>query len=289
MRTRKGVSWGAALVSCVGLGVVAWAWRHDRERRQSAERLAAATLETLLHAVDANDEVTGRHMRRTASYALCIAEGLGLSDVDRRKVERVALFHDIGKLHAALFDIVHDDSQLTPGERSQIATHPQRGAEVLAPLGAFYPELPASVLAHHERWDGGGYPQGLKGDSIPFFARLVAIADTLDAITHSRRYHGGEGLDRGVRAIQDGRGTQFDPHLVDVFLSAGVRRGIRRTFEQSMSYALPQISESPVTKQARDERRTDEVESSVPDVRFRWRAPSAVKGEPADAHRRPSA
>lgn len=252
---------------------IAWAWHHDRGRRRTAERLAAATLETLLNAVDANDDLTGRHMRRTAAYALCIAEALNLPEVDRRKVERVALFHDIGKIHAALFDIVHDDKKLTPKERERVATHPERGAEVLAPLEAFYPELPAGVLSHHERWDGTGYPHRVKGDRIPLFARVVAIADTFDAITHSRRYHSGEGLERGFRAIAEGRGTQFDPNLVDLFLSESVAGDVRRTFEHP--------SESgggapPPTRPARSERRTEELESSVPDVRFRWRAPSAV-------------
>lgn len=264
-----------------GAGAAAWLWHRDRERRQAAERLAAATLEALLNAVDANDEVTGRHMRRTAAYALCIAEALGLSEVDCRKVERVALFHDIGKIHAALFDIVHDDNKLTPDERVQIATHPQRGAEVLNPLAAFYPELPAGVLAHHERWDGTGYPHRLKGDRIPFFARVVAIADTFDAITHSRRYHGGEGPDRGLRAVSEGRGTQFDPQLVDLFLAPGVQANVRRTLEHSREIAL---EEGPTAKPRRADRRSEEAESSVPDVRFRWRAPSSVTpARPADA------
>lgn len=212
-------------------------------------------------------------MRRTAAYTLCIAEALDLSEVDRRKAERVALFHDIGKIHAALFDIVHDDKKLTSGERAKIATHPERGAEVLAPLEAFYPELPAGVLAHHERWDGTGYPHHLGGESIPFFARVVSIADTFDAITYSRRYHAGEGLERGLRVIAEGRGTQFDPQLVDVFMSTRVQGDVRRTFEQS-KLDTAQVSRPVAPRRA--ERRSDEAESSVPDVRFRWRAPSTV-------------
>ena len=233
--------------------------------------MAAATLESLLNAVDANDEMTGQHMRRTAAYALCIAEAIGLTEVERRKVERVALFHDIGKIHAALFDIVHDDNKLSDEERAQIATHSRKGADVLAPLGAFYPELPAGVLAHHERWDGTGYPHRLAGDQIPQFARVVSIADTFDAITHSRRYHHGEGLERGWAAVAEGRGSQFDPDLVDVFLSDRVKTRVRTTFDRSG----PAGSASARTAGPRKaERRTDEAESSVPDVRFRWRATS---------------
>lgn len=261
----------AAIVG--GTGAAAWAWYRGRERRQSAERLAAATLETLLNAVDANDEVTGLHMRRTASYALCLADALELSEVDRKKLERIALFHDIGKIHAALFDIVHDQTTLTPEERTRIATHPQRGAEVLAPLAAFYPELPEGVLAHHERWDGAGYPRGLQGQSIPFFARVVAIADTFDAITHSRRYHQGEGAERGSAIISEGRGTQFDPELVDLFTSPTVAADVQHTFERSRD-----ADKNPTRprRPRRAERRARSAESSVPDVQFRWRAASSV-------------
>lgn len=263
---RRSTAWLPALA-----GGLALAWYREHASRQSAERLAAATLETLMNAIDANDEVTGQHVRRTAAYALCLGEALGLSDTERRQVERVALFHDIGKIHAALFDIVHEQSRLTPEERSLVATHAQRGADVLQPLAAFYPELPAGVIAHHERWDGTGYPRRLQGLAIPLHARIVAIADSFDAITHSRRYHAGEGFDRGVTAIREGRGTQFDPLLADVFLSDDVLANVRRTFDHSADRATARPRRT-----VRDERRTEQVEASAPDVRFRWREPSAV-------------
>ena len=197
-----------------------------------------------------------------------------LSDVERRKLERVALFHDIGKIDAALFDIVHDQTTLTAEERKRIATHPARGAEVLAPLAAFYPELPAGVLAHHERWDGTGYPRQLKGTAIPLVARIVAIVDTFDALTHSRRYHEGESVERGMAVIAEGRGTQFDPELVDVFLSADVSAKVRHTFATSRSTE----SAAPRPRASRGlDRRSRAVETSVPDVRFRWRAPSGSR------------
>ena len=271
-RYRRPSIWIPALA-----GGLALAWYRERERRQSAERLAASTLETLMNAIDANDHVTGQHVRRTASYSLCLAEALGCSESELRRIERIALFHDIGKIHAALFDIVHEHNGLTDEERTLVATHTERGAEVLQPLSAFYPELAAAVLAHHERWDGGGYPHGVAGDRIPFGARVVAIADSFDAITHSRRYHSGEGFERGVAAIREGRGTQFDPHLADVFLSPAVQKGVRRTYEASRRDPLVQPSRAP-----RADRRS-ESESSAPEVRFRWRAPSAVSVDPESA------
>src|SRR5690349_17609404 len=119
---------------------------HEHRARQQAERLAAATLETLLNAIDANDPVTGAHVRRVARYALILADAADLDDRALRAVERIALFHDIGKIHEALFDIVHDDDQLSPEDWKAVSTHPTRGAEVLRPLAPFYPELPEGVL-----------------------------------------------------------------------------------------------------------------------------------------------
>ena len=243
-------------------------WFRERSGRQSAERLAAATLETLLNAVDANDAVTGAHLRRTAAYALVLARAAGVSTPCRRSVERVALFHDIGKIHEALFDIVHADKKLSPEERDEVGTHPQRGADVLAPLGNFYPELPEGVLSHHERWDGTGYPRKLRGAQIPLEARIVAIADTFDALTHSRRYHEGEGLERGTKVVRDERGAQFDPELAALFLTPAVLECV----EEQMRLNQP-VAQAPST-----ERRSAEVESDVPDVRFRWRPPQPAGG-----------
>src|SRR5206468_12963988 len=135
--------------------------------RQAAERMAAAALESLLKAVDANDPDTGAHVRRVAAYALTLADAATLPDYEKRTIERVALFHDIGKIHEALFDIIHDHAKLNPTERRAIATHPARGARVLEPLSGFYPDLSDGVLSHHERWDGHGYPRHLKGRRIP--------------------------------------------------------------------------------------------------------------------------
>src|ERR1700681_3275265 len=150
----------------------------EHRMRTLAERLSAATLETLLNAIDANDADTGAHVRRVATYALILGEAADLQERTLHSIERVALFHDIGKLHGALTDIFHDPRKLTPEERRAVMTHPQRGAEVLAPLEGFFPDLPKGVATHHERWDGTGYPRGLKGKRIPLVARVVAIADS---------------------------------------------------------------------------------------------------------------
>ncbi len=235
----------------------------QRRARQAVERFAGATLQTLLNAIEANDPRTGMHVRRVARYALIIADAAGLDERQQQAVERVALFHDIGKIYEALFDIVHEASRLSINERRAVATHPQRGAEVLAPLAAFYPELPIGVLAHHERWDGSGYPRHLRGARIPIEARIVAIADTLDSVARSRRYRRGRGIEAAMTVIAEGRATQFDPDLVDLALFPAVAE---------------RLMHAHITQRNTRGGRRDEARDRVPDVKFRWRSESLGSG-----------
>lgn len=232
----------------------------ERRARLAAERFAGASLETLLNAIDANDPETGKHVRRVAAYAHILAHALGLDEEEIHNVERVAIFHDIGKIHEALFDIVHDESTLSAEDRRAIATHPQKGADVLAPLCAFYPELSAGVIAHHERWDGSGYPRGLKGSRIPLASRIVALADTFDAITHARRYRSAKSAHAAADAIMEESGTQFDPRLVKVMCSDAV-------FARLMSAHR----EAHRVKGKHDRRSGKQQTERAPDVTFRWR------------------
>ena len=234
--------------------------------RRSAERFAAAAFETLLDAIEANDAETGAHVRRVAAYSLILARAADLDRNACRSVERVALFHDIGKIHSAIYDIVHDSATLSPSEWKLIATHPQRGAEVLQPLSRFYPDLGMGVLSHHECWDGSGYPQGLRGEEIPIQARIVSIADTYDAITHSRRYRSGRDAAQAAEIILKGRGTQFDPDLVDLFLFPPV-------FDEIVT-ALRELHRS---RHFDGDRRKGRVEQHVPEITFRWRRPGSAR------------
>jgi putative two-component system response regulator len=248
----------------------------ERQRRLTAERLAAAVLETLLRAIDANDAETGAHVRRVARYALILADAADLTPAQQHDVERIALFHDVGKIDEALFDIIHDDSDLTPEERKAVKTHPRLGAEVLAPLAAFYPRLPEGVLSHHERWDGTGYPRGLRGSRIPVEARIVTIADSFDAITYSRRYRTGRTAVEASEKLMEGRGTQFDPNLVDLFLSPPV-------FSQVLEVRRDDRGTSP-RRAPRD--RPREKASSIPGLTFRWRTTTPAPRSLGPAPRR---
>ncbi|HEY8174987.1 MAG TPA: HD domain-containing phosphohydrolase [Gemmatimonadaceae bacterium] len=249
---------------------------HERRGRQRAERFAAAALESLLKAIDANDQQTGAHVRRVATYALILADAIGVDEQRRRTIELAALFHDIGKISEALVDIVHEGRKLTPTERREIATHPVRGAQVLAPIAHFHPELADAVLAHHERWDGSGYPRGLRGKRIPFAARIIAIADTFDAITHIRRYRDGRTVKEAARIIVQGRGTQFDPELVDLLLLPPVFERFASAHREASRRALTLPN-----------RRDGRGEDDAPTVSFRWRTrsdpPASMREKMSDA------
>ena len=237
--------------------------------RRTAERFAAATFETLLEAIDANDADTGAHVRRVAAYALILSDAIGLDEHTTRSVERVALFHDIGKIHSAIYDIVHAGDKLSAEEWKLVATHPRRGAEVLAALAPFYPDLPEGVLSHHECWDGSGYPRKLKGRRIPLQARIVSIADTYDAVTHTRRYRHGTSARHAAGIILAGRGTQFDPELTDLFLFPPVFQQIEAA-ERDLHRKW----------RGRGSRRGGRLEVAVPDISFRWRRQAPARPTP---------
>jgi HD-GYP domain-containing protein (c-di-GMP phosphodiesterase class II) len=244
------------------LGAAAGAlYVRERRERLALERFGAATMEALLDAIDANNPDTGAHVRRVAEYSLELAKAADLDLRAQHSIERVALFHDIGKLDGAISDIVQESTRLTPAERRSIRQHPRRGAEVLRPLSAFYPELPIGVLSHHERWDGRGYPRKLAGTAIPIEARVVTIADTFDAITQARSYSAARSLDAAIGIITEGRGTQFDPDLVDLFLSPPVFGEVEKLMRRSMT-----------PKRAKGHRRHTSLHHIAPDINFRWRS-----------------
>lgn len=246
----------------------------ERRERRAAERFAGAALESLLNAIDANDAETGAHVRRVACYSLTLAHAADLDEREKRSVERVALFHDVGKIHGALFDIVHDADRLSARDREVVKTHPQRGADVLRPLSAFYPDLAAGVLAHHECWNGSGYPLGIRGEEIPVAARIVAIADTFDAITHRRNYSTARSARQAADVIAEGRGVQFDPDLTDLFLSPPVFDEITHSLSNARRMP-PRIVD----------RRGGKREKEISDITFRWRSGAREPTAPDPATR----
>jgi diguanylate cyclase (GGDEF)-like protein/putative nucleotidyltransferase with HDIG domain len=190
----------------------------ERENCQRMVDLHLATIEALAGAIDAKDQTAPDHIRRIQSYAAGLARTLGMTHNEVQGVRTAALLHDIGKL-AIPEHILAKPGPLTPEEFQKVQIHPEVGAEILRSVPFPYPVTPL-ILSHHERWDGRGYPSGLKEDAIPLGARVVCIADYFVALTSDRPYHKAVSREAAVALLQQEAGKALDPRLVDVFVNA---------------------------------------------------------------------
>jgi diguanylate cyclase (GGDEF)-like protein/putative nucleotidyltransferase with HDIG domain len=192
--------------------------RIDDERRHVEEMadLHLATIEALALAIDAKDQTAQSHIRRVQVYATSIARGLGMSDTEIQGVKTAALLHDIGKL-AVPEHILSKPGPLTQEEFQKIRVHPQVGAEIISAVPFPYPVAPL-ILSHHERWDGKGYPQGLRGEEIPLGARILSVVDYYDALTSDRPYHKAMTPEAAMALLQQEAGRALDPQVVQMFV-----------------------------------------------------------------------
>jgi HD-GYP domain-containing protein (c-di-GMP phosphodiesterase class II) len=176
-----------------------------------------ATVEALANALEAKDEYTSSHARWITDMSLEVGRALGLEGPALKNLELGALFHDIGKIGIP-HSILHKPGPLTDGEWEVMKTHPELGARILAPierLGAVGP-----IVRHcHERYDGLGYPDGKKGDGVPLEARIIFVCDAFHAMTTDRPYRASLGVEEACRRLIANSGTQFDPAVVDAFIS----------------------------------------------------------------------
>jgi HD-GYP domain-containing protein (c-di-GMP phosphodiesterase class II) len=203
------------------------------KRTQAVDRVLASTFDTdpmvhieagypeqlreLVRAVERKDEYTHGHSQRTALVAVQLGLRLGVDEDTLRAIARGGYLHDVGKISVP-DDILNKPGALTPDERAVIETHPQLGHDLVAPVPVLRESLSA-ILHHHERIDGTGYPQGLAGTSIPFIARVVAVADVWDALTSDRSYRPGWAPAEALAHIRAGADTHFDRDVVDAFVS----------------------------------------------------------------------
>lgn len=178
--------------------------------------LYLSTIETLAMAVDAKDQVTHGHIRRVQKYALGLAEFLGIRDEKQIKaIEAAALLHDMGKLAIPEY-ILNKPGRLTPLEFDKMKLHAGIGADILSSIDFPYPVVPI-VRHHHENWDGTGYPDGLRGTTIPLGARILSVVDCYDALTSDRPYRPRLSSPDALRVILERRGAMYDPIVVDAF------------------------------------------------------------------------
>jgi diguanylate cyclase (GGDEF)-like protein/putative nucleotidyltransferase with HDIG domain len=212
--------------------------RIDDEQRHVREMadLHLATIEALALAIDAKDQTSQSHIRRVQLYAAALARALGMSENDIQGVKTAALLHDIGKL-AVPEHILSKPGPLTPEEFQKIRAHPKVGADIISAVPFPYPVSPL-ILSHHERWDGKGYPAGLKGEDIPLGARILSVVDYFDALMAERPYHKAMGYDAAIGLLQQEAGKGLDPKVVDKFIellpalqveAAALEQTMRRT------------------------------------------------------------
>lgn len=184
--------------------------------------LSVGTLEALARAIDAKSAWTAGHSTRVAEVSVAIARGLGLSAAAEQRIYQGAMLHDIGKIGISA-DILDKVGPLTAAEAAIVAQHPEMGERILEPLPHCADILPM-VRQHHERIDGSGYPDGLTGDAIAFDARVLAVADSYDALTSDRPYRRGMPPRDAVATLAAGAGTLFDAAVIEAFVDA-FRRG----------------------------------------------------------------
>lgn len=180
------------------------------------ERAYMESIQTLRYTVEAKDTYTRGHSDRVSEFSVLIGKHLGLPETDLRTLQIGGLFHDIGKIGVP-DSILLKEGKLTDDEYSEIKNHPTIGAHILSSATIFKDIIPI-VKHHHEKYDGNGYPGKLKGDDIPYFARIAAVADTFDAMTSKRTYRDALPLEVVISEIERCKGTQFDPTIADVFL-----------------------------------------------------------------------
>ena len=174
------------------------------------------TLEALGDALDLKDAETEGHSRRVTAFTIAIARKMGLSKEEINVIARGAFLHDIGKM-AIRDEILRKPSKLTEEEMALMKEHPYLGYKIISRI-PFLAEAAEIVYSHQERYDGLGYPRGLKGDEIPLGARMFSVADTLDAMTSDRPYRPAQSFDAARKEIELWSGRQFDPKIVKVFL-----------------------------------------------------------------------
>jgi diguanylate cyclase (GGDEF)-like protein/putative nucleotidyltransferase with HDIG domain len=172
------------------------------------------TIEALALAIEAKDDSTAAHLRRVQVYAAEVAKELQLSPTELNAVQAAALLHDVGKLAVPEY-IISKPGKLTPEEFEKMKIHPAVGAEILERVKFPYPVAPI-VRAHHEKFDGSGYPERLKGEEIPIGARIISAVDTLDALASDRQYRPAIPLEQAIEIVKKESGRSFDPRVVDV-------------------------------------------------------------------------
>jgi len=204
------------------------AYRENMELKRANSELEQKHRELLdlfVKEIELGDPYTSGHSQRVAKYAGVIAKEFDLTPKEVQEVSTAALLHDVGKGHHEFGALLRKDGRLSQDEKKLLQTHPVRSAELVSTIAVFRGEVERAVRHHHENYDGSGYPDGIAGDGIPIGARIIMIADTIDAMTTDRPYREALAFERVVEQLEKYAGTQFDPVLANIAIrSTTIRR-----------------------------------------------------------------
>jgi putative nucleotidyltransferase with HDIG domain len=243
--------------------------------------LYMSTIETLAMAIDAKDQITHGHIRRVQRFAVGLATRLGVKDPSLiRAIEAAALLHDMGKLAVPEY-ILNKPGPLTPAEFEKMKLHASVGADILSSINFPYPVVPI-VRHHHENWNGGGYPDGLKNTAIPIGARILSVVDCFDALTSDRPYRPRLSDGEAIRILLERRGTMYDPLIVDTF----VREHLELSAEMAPDTlgtkdGLSAITRATVTLKSAQASRTglDDINASTGEMLVLYDIASELSGQ----------
>ena len=246
-------------------------------------RLYLSTIETLAMAIDAKDQITHGHVRRVQVYAGGLARALGIEDQGEiRAVEAAALLHDMSKLAVPEY-ILNKPGQLTSAEFEKMKLHATVGADILASIDFPYPVVPI-VRHHHERWDGAGYPAGLKETEIPIGARILAVVDCFDALTSDRPYRPKLSHAEALRILKERSGTMYEPAVVETFsricgtlaptdIELGCESGKQERFSAIAASVQPSLAEATTAS------RLDDISASTDEMLTVYNLARALTGQ----------
>jgi putative nucleotidyltransferase with HDIG domain len=199
--------------------------RHMYQMNLNVERVNRELLELMVKSIEARDPYTSGHSLRVSEYARQIAREIGLTPRHVDQIGTAALLHDVGKIYEDFAPLLRKEGRLTPEERMLMQAHPVRSADLASTIAEFRGKVQTDIRNHHENFDGTGYPDGLAGEGIPIGARIIMVADTLDAMTTDRPYRKALSLSRALEELTKHAGRQFDPKLVAIVTkSASIRR-----------------------------------------------------------------
>jgi putative nucleotidyltransferase with HDIG domain len=183
-------------------------------------------LELMVKAIEARDPYTSGHSVRVAAMSRAIATEMKLPYERVEQIATAALLHDVGKIHEKFAPVLRKPARLTEEEHKLLQEHPVKSAELVGVISGFRGVVLDAVRSHHERWDGNGYPDGLKGDQVPLGARIITVADTVDAMRTDRPYRPAATYEETVLELERCRGAQFDPAIIDVALGSMLVRSM---------------------------------------------------------------